>query len=153
MFLGEWFKFPVLLHTTAAILKSWCVYPYGNRSILPWIALSPRLSAFPLKTVIHGCYFHSESTENELHINNSIHADLTPDEVTGVFNCSNSSSRTMSLRSTQPLREISTMIFLGLITIGTQNWQPHRHLWADFQENVRTSTSHNRVGFHGLLQG
>jgi hypothetical protein len=27
------------------------------------------------------------------------------------------------------------------------------HLWADVLENVGSSTSHNLIGFHGLLQG
>jgi hypothetical protein len=31
--------------------------------------------------------------------------------------------------------------------------KPHRHLWADCLENVGASTSHNRIGLHGLLQG
>jgi hypothetical protein len=29
----------------------------------------------------------------------------------------------------------------------------HRHPWADCLENVGTSTSHNHMGLHGLLQG
>jgi hypothetical protein len=35
---------------------------------------------------------------------------------------------------------------------GDWGW-PHRHLWADCLENVGTSTSHNPMGLHGLLQG
>jgi hypothetical protein len=31
--------------------------------------------------------------------------------------------------------------------------QPHRNLWSDCLENVWASTSHNPMGFHGLLQG
>jgi hypothetical protein len=30
--------------------------------------------------------------------------------------------------------------------------KPHRHLQADFLDNVTASTSHSPVGFHGLLQ-
>jgi hypothetical protein len=29
----------------------------------------------------------------------------------------------------------------------------HRHLWADYLENVGAPTSHNLMGLHGLLQG
>jgi hypothetical protein len=32
------------------------------------------------------------------------------------------------------------------------SWQPHRHPWANCQENVESSTSHNHIGLHGLLQ-
>jgi hypothetical protein len=28
--------------------------------------------------------------------------------------------------------------------------QPHRHLWADYPENVWASTSHNPMGLHGM---
>jgi hypothetical protein len=30
--------------------------------------------------------------------------------------------------------------------------QSHRHLWADRRDNVGSSTSHNPIGFHGLLR-
>jgi hypothetical protein len=36
---------------------------------------------------------------------------------------------------------------------GEWDWQPYRHLWADFLENVGSSTSHNPMCLHGLLQG
>jgi hypothetical protein len=32
-------------------------------------------------------------------------------------------------------------------------WRIRRHHWADYLENVGTSTSHNPVGLRGLLQG
>jgi hypothetical protein len=31
-----------------------------------------------------------------------------------------------------------------------KGWKPHRHLWADYLENVGASTSQNRMGLHGL---
>jgi hypothetical protein len=32
-------------------------------------------------------------------------------------------------------------------------WQPNRHLWADCLESVGSSTFHNPIGLHGLLEG
>jgi hypothetical protein len=59
----------------------------------------------------------------------------------------------MALRSTQPLTEMSTRN----LTWGKE--RPARmtdHLTAicepDYLENVGASTSHNRMGLHGLLQ-
>jgi hypothetical protein len=65
-------------------------------------------------------------------------AGSNPDEVIRFFNWPNRSSRTMFLGSTQPQ---------------TEGWQSHRHLWADYLENMGASTSHNPMTLHGLLQG
>jgi hypothetical protein len=35
---------------------------------------------------------------------------------------------------------------------GACGWQPYRHLWSDFLDNVRFLTSHNPIGIHGLLR-
>jgi hypothetical protein len=39
-------------------------------------------------------------------------SDSSPDEVIGIFNCPNPSSRTMAVGSTLPLTEMSTRILL-----------------------------------------
>jgi hypothetical protein len=44
-------------------------------------------------------------------------------------------------------------IFLGVKGGRSVRLTTHRHLWADCLENVGASTSHNPIGFHGLLQG
>jgi hypothetical protein len=54
--------------------------------------------------------------------------------------------------STQPLTEMNTWNLPGGKGRPAR-WQPHRRLWADCLENVGASTSHNPMGFHGLLQG
>jgi hypothetical protein len=36
---------------------------------------------------------------------------------------------------------------------GVYGWQPYRHLWADYLENVGVSTCHNPMGHHDILQG
>jgi hypothetical protein len=64
-------------------------------------------------------------------------------------------SHTMALGSTQPLTEMSIRNLpggKGLLAC-TYSWQPYRHLWADYLENVGASTSHNPMGLHGLSQG
>jgi hypothetical protein len=57
----------------------------------------------------------------------------------------------LALVFTQPLKQISTrsrkIMFLGSIV------QPVHHLWGDCVDNVRSSTSHNPIGLHGLLRG
>jgi hypothetical protein len=77
-------------------------------------------------------------------------AGSIPDEVVGVFNLPNPSSRTMALGSTQPLTEESTRNLPG------GKGRPARgadNLTTDCLENVGASTSHNPMGLHGLLQG
>jgi hypothetical protein len=64
-----------------------------------------------------------------------------------LFSLPNPSSHTMALRFTQPLTEMSTRNLPG------EGWQPNLHLWADCLDNVESSTSHNLIGLHGLLQG
>jgi hypothetical protein len=73
------------------------------------------------------------------------------DEVIGLFNRPNLSSRTMALGSTQPLTEMNTKNLPGGKgwPAGAWGWQPHRHCL----ENVGASTSHNPMSLHGLLQG
>jgi hypothetical protein len=63
-------------------------------------------------------------------------------------------SRTLALGSTQPLTEMSTRNLLG------GKGRPARkadNLTAIYEPIVKemweASTSHNRMGFHGLLQG
>jgi hypothetical protein len=68
--------------------------------------------------------------------------DSIPDELMGFFSWPNPPSNNMAQRSTQPLVEMSS-------SRGTD--KPHRHLWADYLENVGASTSHNPMGLHGLL--
>jgi hypothetical protein len=65
------------------------------------------------------------------------------------FNLPIPSSRTMALGSTQPLG-----IFVERKEQPARKaWQPYRHLWADCLDNVGSSTSHNPMGLHSLLQG
>jgi hypothetical protein len=45
---------------------------------------------------------------------------------------------------------MSTRNLLGWVEGGRQ---PHRHLLANYLENVRALTSHNPVGLNSLLQG
>jgi hypothetical protein len=58
-----------------------------------------------------------------------------------------------TLRSTQPLTEMSTRNLPGAKGRLHVRRQPHRHLWADFLDNMGASTSHNSLGLYGLLQG
>jgi hypothetical protein len=71
----------------------------------------------------------------------------------GFFNLPNLSSRTMDLGSTQPLTEMSSRNLPGgkggqLVRMTTL--QPSVSRLS--RENVGTSTSHNPMGLHGLLQ-
>jgi hypothetical protein len=59
----------------------------------------------------------------------------------------------MALESTQPLTEMSTRNLPGGKGPPEHKVDPHRHLWANFVENVGASTSHNAMGLHALLQG
>jgi hypothetical protein len=68
------------------------------------------------------------------------------------FNWPNPSSRTMVLGSTQPVTEMSTSNIVRIF-LGVKGWQPCRYLRANCLENVGTSTSHNPMGLHCLLQG
>jgi hypothetical protein len=80
-------------------------------------------------------------------------AGSIPEEVTGILNCPNPCSRTMTLGSTQPLIEISTR------NLPWGKGRPARKAdiipicEPDCLENVGASTSHNPMGLHGLLQG
>jgi hypothetical protein len=49
---------------------------------------------------------------------------------------------------TTSLKEI---IVVKWVSWRVRFWQAHRHLWAECQENVGASTSHSRMGLHGLL--
>jgi hypothetical protein len=62
-------------------------------------------------------------------------AGLIPDDVSGFLNWLNSFSRTMALRSTQPLTEMSTKSLPGgKGRPAHKDWQPHHHLWSDCLE-------------------
>jgi hypothetical protein len=58
----------------------------------------------------------------------------------------------MTLRSTQTLKEMSTRNHPGGKGRPARK-ADHRHLLADFLENMGASMSHNPVGLHDLLQG
>jgi hypothetical protein len=77
------------------------------------------------------------------------------DEVIKFFNWPNPSSRTMALRSTQPLTEMSTrnlpLEVKGGRRIRLTNLQPSVSRLC--RENVGASNSHNPMGLYGLLQG
>jgi hypothetical protein len=61
----------------------------------------------------------------------------------------------MALELTQPLTEMSTKNLPGDKgrQAGAQGRQPHRHLRADYLENVEASKSLNPMRLHGLLRG
>jgi hypothetical protein len=73
------------------------------------------------------------------------------------FNLPNSSSRTMALWLTQPITEISTRNIpggggiKGGGRVRLTNVPPSVSRLC--RENVRSSTYHNPMGLHGLLQG
>jgi hypothetical protein len=78
-----------------------------------------------------------------------------PYQVIRFFNIINVSGRTMALGSTQLL----TQILLSTRNVPESGRKggrclrlASRPLKADFLENVGVSTSHNRLGIHGLLQ-
>jgi hypothetical protein len=76
-------------------------------------------------------------------------AGYIPVEVIGFPNWPNPSSSTMALGSTQPLTEMSTRNLpegKGL-QAGAYDWQTHRHLWADYLENVGASTAYYKDSF------
>jgi hypothetical protein len=77
-----------------------------------------------------------------------------PMSLLNFFNVPNPSSPTITLEVTDPLTEMSTRNLRGgLNRVGAYGWQLHRYLWADCLENVGSSTSHNPMGLHDLLQG
>jgi hypothetical protein len=59
----------------------------------------------------------------------------------------------MALGSPQPPIEMSIRNLPGGKGRPTRKADKHSHLWADFQENLRASKSHNPMGTHILLQG
>jgi hypothetical protein len=63
-----------------------------------------------------------------------------PDGVIGIFHWHNLSGRTMALRSTQPLKEMSTRnIFWAVKAAGAYGWQPYRFLMPQPSETLRAS--------------
>jgi hypothetical protein len=79
------------------------------------------------------------------------------DEVNGIFNWPNPSSRTVALGSTQPLTKMSTRNIPGRgggVKSGRHvRLQSHRRLRADYLKNAGASLSHNPMFIHGLLYG
>jgi hypothetical protein len=72
-------------------------------------------------------------------------AGSIPDEVIGIFNLSNPSSRTMALGSTQPLNRNEYQESSWGEKGGRRvRLQLHRHIWADCLENVGALTSHKQ---------
>jgi hypothetical protein len=75
-------------------------------------------------------------------------AGSIPDEVTGFSNWPNPSSRTMALRSAEPITEMSTR------NLYWDKGRPARKVTTSppsvgrLSRNVGTSTSHNRMGLH-----
>jgi hypothetical protein len=80
-------------------------------------------------------------------------AGSIPNKVNDFFNLPNPSSRTTALGLTQLLTEMSTGRYFCEVKRGRRVRQPNRHLWADCLENDGSSTYHNSIGLHGLLQG
>jgi hypothetical protein len=73
------------------------------------------------------------------------------DEVIGFSNSTNPSTELWPWGSTQPLTEMSTR---NLPRGGKERSASKAdNLTADCLENVDASTSHNRMGLHGLLPG
>jgi hypothetical protein len=69
-----------------------------------------------------------------------------------IFNWHNHSSRTMALRSTRTLTEMCTRnLDKGRPARKADN---HTAIYEPiFKKDMGASTSHNPMGFHGLLQG
>jgi hypothetical protein len=81
-------------------------------------------------------------------------AGSIPDEVIRFFNWPNPSSRTVALGVDSASNRNEYQKFSGgYWAVGAWGWQHNRHLWADYLENVGTSTSHNPMGLYSLLQG
>jgi hypothetical protein len=74
-----------------------------------------------------------------------------PDEV-GFFNLPNSSSRTMALGSTQPLKNRAPGIFLGVKSGRRVKLTTLPPSVSRMSENVGSSTSRNPKGLHGLYR-
>jgi hypothetical protein len=67
-----------------------------------------------------------------------------------IFKWPNPSSRIMALGSTQPLTEMSTRVVKGGRRVGLTTLPPSVSQLS--RQNVGTSTSHNPMGLHNLLQ-
>jgi hypothetical protein len=80
-------------------------------------------------------------------------AGSIPNEVIKFLNWPNPSSRTMALRSTQPLTEMSTRNLSGGKGRTARKADILIAVWTDCLQNMGTSKSHNPMGLHGLLQG
>jgi hypothetical protein len=79
---------------------------------------------------------------------------ISSDEVVGLFNWPNPSSRTMTLVLTQPLIEISTKNLPGGKRRPARKADPLPPSVSRLsRETVGASTSHNPMVLHGLLQG
>jgi hypothetical protein len=70
------------------------------------------------------------------------------------FNVPNLFGPTLALGFAQPLTEMSTRKSSGSKARPVRKGgKLNNHLWADCLDNVESSTSHNPIGLHGLLQG
>jgi hypothetical protein len=77
---------------------------------------------------------------------------MIPDEVIGFSNLPNPSSRIIALGSTQPLTKMSTRSLPGGNGQSARKADLIAICEPDCLENVGTSTSHNLMDLHGLLQ-
>jgi hypothetical protein len=90
------------------------------------------------------------STQISLYVTSPKVAGSIPNKVIGFFIWPNTSGPGVNSASNRNEYQES---FWELRAPGAWGWQIYHHLWADCLENVGASTSHNRMGVHGLLQG
>jgi hypothetical protein len=126
--------------TSIAISQTWTVYPH-NKNVIGEV---PRNKPRPIPLRPHSPNFPHYATIRKV-------AGSIPDEVTGFFNCPNSSSRTMALGSTQPLTDMSNRILQGGRRVGLTTLPPSASWFC--KEYLGASMSHNLMGLHGLSHG
>jgi hypothetical protein len=122
----------------------------GHYTIMPWsLVFLYHITLFMLHYVTYEA--RSNVVAWDIMVQNRKPRVRYPMKSLIIFNLPNHCSRTMALGLTQPIRKWVPVIFLGG-GAGTSGWKPHRNLWPNYVENVGSSTSHNPVGFQGLLQ-